>query len=203
MNKLNLSFTLLILFAVLINAQTFIAKDDSRNQATFESNAALEDIVGVSNYVEATAVVNPTDLSDASGTVKVNLTTLKTGIDLRDEHLRSEQWLNTDKFPHATFELKKIEGASTLEDGKVTKVKLHGDFSVHGITKSIVADGELTYFKESEKTKGLMEGNLLKVTTNFTIKLAEYGVTIPDMVIGKVNDEIKVSANFVGTDAAK
>ncbi len=201
MKKLKLAFTLLVFISLALNAQTFVAKDDSRNQATFESNAPLEDIVGVSNELEAVAMINPADLSSANGTVKVNLAVIKTGIDLRDEHLRSEMWLNTDEFPHATFELKKVTGASSLSDGKSASVKLHGDFTVHGITKSIVTDGELTYFEESEKTKARINGNLLKVTTDFSIKLADYGITIPDMVIGKVDDNIKVSANFVASDA--
>lgn len=203
MKKIYQTIALLVFMAMTINAQTFIAKGDSRNQATFESNAALEDIVGVSNTLEATVMINPSDLSGAQGNVKVDLTGLKTGIDLRDEHLRSENWLNTDKFPHAIFTLKKLEGASSLTDGKAVSVKLHGDFTVHGVTKSVVADGELTYYKESEKTKARIKGNLLKVTANFVIKLADYGVNIPDMVIGKVDDNIKVSANFVATDAAK
>jgi len=201
MKKLSLAILLMIFISFTINAQTFVAKGDSRNQATFESNAALEDIVGVSNEIEAMTMISPADLSNASGTVKVDLTALKTGIDLRDEHLRSENWLNTEKFPHAVFELKKVEGASNLTDGKETSVKLHGDFTVHGVTKNVVADGELTYYKESEKTKARIKGNLLKVTANFDIKLSDYGVNIPDMVIGKVDDNIKVSANFVASDA--
>jgi len=195
------TIAVLFLLALTLNAQTFNASGDNRNQATFESNAPLEDIVGVSNEVEAVAMINPMDLSHAMGKVSVNLNVLKTGIDLRDEHLRGEMWLNTAKFPNAEFKLNRISGASSLTDSKPTNVKLHGTFTVHGVTKDLVADAKLTYFKESERTKGKMAGNLLKVKANFEIKLGDYGVMIPKMVVGKLDENIKVSVAFVATDA--
>ncbi|MCK5457861.1 MAG: YceI family protein, partial [Melioribacteraceae bacterium] len=191
----------LFLTALTLNAQTFQASGDNRNQATFESNAPLEDIVGVSNEVEAAAMINPADLSHAMGKVSVNLNVLKTGIDLRDEHLRGEMWLNTAKFPNAEFKLNSISGATYLTDSKATNVKLHGTFTVHGVSKDLIADGQLTYFKESERTKAKMAGNLLKVKANFEIKLSDYGVMIPAMVVGKLDENIKVSVAFIATDA--
>ena len=191
----------LFLLTVTLNAQTFTASGDNRNQATFESNAPLEDIVGVSNDLNAVAMINPADLSHAMGKVSVNLNVLKSGIDLRDEHIRSAMWLNTEKFPNAEFKLSKITGASSLSDSKATDVKLHGTFTVHGVTKDVVADAQLIYFKESERTKGKMAGNLLKVKANFEIKLGDYGVMIPDMVVGKLDENIKVSVGFIATDA--
>jgi polyisoprenoid-binding protein YceI len=195
------TIALLFLLTLTINAQTFQASGDNRNQATFESNAPLEDIVGLSNEVEAVAMINPADLSHAMGKVSVNLNVLKTGIDLRDEHLRGEMWLNTTKFPSAEFKLKSISGASSLTDSKATDVKLHGAFTVHGVTKEIVVDAQLTYFKESAATKGKMAGNLLKVKANFEIKLGDYGVMITKMVVGKLDENIKVSIAFISTDA--
>ncbi|MFC2084852.1 YceI family protein [Bacteroidota bacterium] len=200
MRKLNFLITTCLIFTFTINAQTFKASGDFRNQATFESNAPLEDIVGISNKLGAVVMVNPNDLSSVKGEVKVDLFELKTGIDLRDEHLRSERWLNTVKYPDASFELKKVTGASKLEEGKKTAVSFHGIFSIHGVSKEIVATGELTYYKESEKTKTRIKGNLLKVKADFNIKLSDYGVKIPDMVVGKVDENIKISANFVASD---
>ncbi len=195
------TLAVLFLLTLTLNAQTFTASGDNRNQATFESNAPLEDIVGVSNDLNAVAMINPTDLSHAMGKVSVNLNVLKSGIDLRDEHIRSEMWLNTAKFPNAEFKLKSISGASSLADSKPTSVKLHGTFTVHGVSKDVVANAKLTYFKESAKTKGKMAGNLLKVKANFEIKLGDYGVMIPKMVVGKLDQNIKVSVAFIATDA--
>ena len=35
----------------------------------------------------------------------------------------------------------------------------------------------------------------------FNIKLSDYGVKIPSMVVGKVDEEVKVTTNFVSSDA--
>lgn len=201
MNKLKFMIYLAFFASISLSAQTFNSSGDTRNQATFESNAPLEDIVGVSNGLVISVNLNPEDLSSAKGKVSVDLNVLKTGIDLRDQHLRSENWLNTEKNPNAVFELKKIAGASKLIDAKPEKVKLHGAFSVNGVTKEIIVDGELTYYKETEKTKSRLEGNLLKVSTEFMIKLNNFGIDIPGMVVGKVDENIKVSATFIATDA--
>lgn len=197
--RLTLIFFLYSVFTLY--GQTFITKGDTRNQGTFESNAPLENIVGVSDNLEATVNLNPGDLSGASGIVKVDLRELKTGIGLRDKHLRGEMWLNTDEYPYATFKLKKISGAESLTEGNPVKVTFQGIFSVHGVSKEISAEGELTYIKESEKTRASIKGNLLKVQADFQIKLSDYGISIPDIVVDKVDDNIKVSAKFIATDS--
>ncbi len=192
-----------LLFAVSFTlfGQTFIAKGDSRNQATFNSNAPLEDIEGISNVLEATANLNPNDLSSVAGTVKVDMREMKTGIGLRDRHLQSEMWLDSENYPYAEFMLNKITGATALTENDPTEVKFHGTFSVHGVSHEITADGKLTYIKESEKTKASIKGNLLKVHTSFVVKLGDYNISIPDMVAGKVDENIKVSAIFIATDS--
>jgi polyisoprenoid-binding protein YceI len=176
---------------------------DARNQAAFISDAPLEKINGLANGLNATVMINTNDITEKPmGKVTVPVNNIKTGIDLRDEHLRSEMWLNAGKFPYAEFQLTGIKNPSSksLNDGQKVKVTLVGKFSVHGVTKDIEVPAELRYFKESEKTKAKAPGNLLVANADFKIKLAEYGVMIPDMVVGKVSDEVQININFVASD---
>ena len=199
----------LVLFFVLTAvtfAQTKFSSDDTdtRNQATFESNAPLEDIVGVSDKLISNITLDLNDVTNnPQGTVKVELGALKTGIDLRDHHLRSANWLDTENYPYAEFVLSSISDASAkaLENGKKVTAKASGKISIHGITKDVTADVELTYIKETEKTKEQIPGNLLRVTANFKLKLGDFNISIPSMVAGKVDETIKVSANFIASDA--
>ncbi|MEE9431550.1 MAG: YceI family protein [Melioribacteraceae bacterium] len=197
---------LFLLFAISTFAQsTFSANSsDMRNQATFESNAPMEDIIGVSNKLDIMVMINTNDITKMpKGKVDVDLVSLKTGIELRDEHLRSPNWLDTEKFPKAKFMLTGISAASSnmLADTKKVTATGHGKFTVHGVTKGISVPMELTYYKENKITKGKMPGNLLKVKANFSIELGDYGVKIPGMVVGKLNETIKVSVNFMASDA--
>jgi polyisoprenoid-binding protein YceI len=197
--------TLILLLGVSLSAQTFsVDSKDNRNQASFTSDAPFEKIVGVVSGLDATVMINKNNITDKPmGKVKVDIAKIKTGIDLRDEHLRSENWLNAGKYPYAEFKLKSIQNTSAnkLATSKKVNVTLVGDFTVHGVTKEIKVPAEITYFEENEQTKVKMPGNLLVANAEFSIKLSDYGVQIPSMVVGKVNDEVKIDVNFVASDA--
>lgn len=196
---------ILVLFSLSLSAQTFSADSkDARNQAQFISDAPFEKIVGVSSGLDATVMINKDDITKSpKGMVKVPISNIKTGIDLRDEHLRSKDWLNAEEYPYAEFHLKGIKNASSkkLVDGEKVNATLVGTFSVHGKSQEIEVPAKLTYFNESEQTKARTEGNLLVANAEFSIKLSDYGVEIPSMVVGKVNEEVKISTNFVASDA--
>ncbi|PJB00903.1 MAG: hypothetical protein CO127_06540, partial [Ignavibacteria bacterium CG_4_9_14_3_um_filter_36_18] len=185
--KTTIKFAAIILFLLGTNifAQTFsVDSKDGRNQASFISDAPLEKTVGLSAGLDATVMLNVNDITQKPmGKVKVSVNNIKTGIDLRDEHLRGEMWLNAAKYPYIEFQLTGIKNASSkkLNDGQKVTVTLLGKFSVHGVTKDVEVPATLTYLKESEKTKSKSPGNLLVANTEFTIRLADYGIIIPSM----------------------
>jgi len=201
----NIFVLTLFLIGIHLSAQTFsVDSKDARNQAQFTSDAPFEKIVGLSSGIDATIMIKKDDITKMpKGMVKVSIANIKTGIELRDEHLRSKDWLDAEEYPYAEFHLKEIKNPSSkqLIDGQKVKATLSGTFSVHGVSKDIEVPAELTYFKESEQTKTKTEGNLLVVNTEFSIKLSDYGVKIPSMVVGKVNEEVKITVNFVASDA--
>jgi len=203
-NKPNLIALLTILLSINLFAQTFSADPkDLRNNATFVSEAPFEKIVGLSSGLEATVTINNEDFTkNPKGKVKVVIGTIKTGIALRDKHLVSENWLNAKKYPNAEFKLKEIKAESlkSLVDGRRNKVTFVGSFTVHGVTKEVEAQGEITFFKESEQTKLKTLGNLLVVSAKFIIKLTDYGVVIPSMVVGKLSEDVNISVDFVATN---
>lgn len=195
---------LTLLLGINLTAQTFsVDTKDGRNQASFISDAPFEKIVGLANGLDATVMLNINEITQKPiGKVKVPIKNIKTGIDLRDEHLRSEMWLHADKFPYAEFQLTGIKSSSSqkLNDGERVKATLIGKFSVHGITIDVEVPATLAYFKESQRTKVKTPGNLLVANAEFDIKLSDYGIQIPDMVVGKVSDNVKITTSFVASD---
>ena len=202
----SLKLTLIITSLVGLNvfAQSFsVDSQDGRNQASFISDAPFEKINGLASGLDATVMLNVNDITQKPmGKVIVPVNNIKTGIDLRDDHLRSEMWLNSAKYPSAEFQLTGIKNPSSnnLKDGQKINCTLLGKFSVHGVTKDVEVPATLTYFRESEKTKAKVPGNLLVANAEFNIRLTDYGVKIPDMVVGKVSDEVLISTNFVASD---
>ena len=203
-------FAVIILFTAAAFAQGFKVKASGdqkfnfedkggRNQATFFSTTPLEDITGLSNDVKGSVAFNLSDLKTLKGKVSVTIASIKTGIDLRDGHMRSASWLDAESFPETSFEIKKVSDVKSIADNKLT-AKITGNFTLHGVTKEVVAEATLTYLDESEQTKMRSPGDLLGVQAKFNVKLSDYDVN--NKIVGqKVSENIEVSVNAVGSNA--
>lgn len=180
--------------------QTFNFQDKAgRNQTTFFSTTPLEDITGLSGDVKGSVTLNISDLKTLKGKVTVSVASIKTGIDLRDEHMRDAGWLDAAKYPEITFEIKKVSDVKVVADNKIT-AKITGSYTMKGVTKEVTADATLTYLDESDQTKSRAPGDLLGVQAKFNVKLSDYGVN--NKVVGqKVSENIEVSVNIVGSNA--
>jgi len=180
--------------------QTFSFTDKKgRNQAMFFSSTPLEDVTGLSNDVKGTITFDVGDVSTLKGSISISTASLKTGIDLRDGHLQSENWLDAESYPEITFVIKNVSNVKSLEDNKL-EVKVVGDFTTHGVTKEVIADITMTFLDESEQTKKKAPGDLLGVEAKFSIVLSDYEVD--NMVLGsKVSDSIDITVTMVGSNA--
>ena len=167
---------------------------------TFDSNADIETIVGTTNKARGTVKA---DLEKGVGSVSltVPVASLKTGIDMRDEHLRSDKWLDAEKFPEIKFASKKVE---PVKDSK-SKVKVTGEFTMHGVTKEVTVVVDWKELPaEAVKKAQFPEGRWLKFSTEFPVKLSDYGVAIPEGVGPKVSDTWTVKMTvFAGTAEIK
>ncbi len=180
--------------------QTFHFNDEmGRNQATFFSHAPFEDITGLSNEVSGWVSFDIQDVKNTLvGEVFIKTASIKTGIENRDEHLRTSEWLNAEAYPNISFVIKEIE---TINNDVSNKLRLTvlGDFTVRGVTKQEYSDVTMEYLEESELTKTRMPGDLLGVKAKFNINLSDYGVR--HMLIGKrVSEEVEITANIIGTN---
>jgi len=180
--------------------QTFSFKDKvGRNQTTFFSTTPLEDITGMSTDVWGTISFDIEDVENTlKGEILISTASLRSGIDLRDEHIRGADWLDAEKFPTISFKIKEVAGIEKIEDNKL-KVKVLGEFTLHGVTKEVESEVTLVYLEENEMTKMRLPGDLLGVRATININLSNYGVQ--HMALGKkVSDEIEINVNIVGSN---
>ncbi len=180
--------------------QTFTFEDKGgRNQAIFYSRTILEDITGISNDIKGSISFDVENVSKTlKGKVSVTVKSIKTGISLRDEHLTSSDWLNAEKFPEISFEIKKVNNIVEKKENKVV-LNVSGDFTLKGVTKGVSSDFTLVYLDENEQTKMRAAGDLINVRGKFSIKLSDFnikGKAIPS----KVSDEIEIEVNIVGNN---
>jgi len=170
---------------------------------TFTSEADLENIYGTSNVASGTVWL---DLAEKKGkaSITVPVKNLRTGIELRDEHLRSDQWLDAAKFPDITFATEGFDVAEKNKDKGIWEARVKGKFTMHGVAKDLEAPVRIVTVP-AEKAKVLGEGSWVRVTTGFEVKLSDHGVKIPDgPAQGKVNDTWTVKFDcYASTEKAK
>jgi polyisoprenoid-binding protein YceI len=175
------------------------------SRATFKSDAPLETIVGTTAGPSVTGnlTVDPGKPAGGKGTVKVDLTTLNSGVTARDADMQKPQFLDTaneaNKF--AVFEIKRIEITSPLDPGKEVPAKVHGILTIKQKPADIVADARVTYVKltpaqaEAQKRFGFTVDNL-KVRAKFVTTFTNHGMSIPEMLFLKVSNEIELETDL-------
>lgn len=77
------------------------------------------------------------DITKSSVTFAIQAGSIDTGIDQRDEHLRSADFFDVEQYPEIIF-----KSTAIRKSGEAYEVE--GDFSMHGVTKHVVIPFELT-----------------------------------------------------------
>ena len=183
---------------------TLFTIEDDRNTFTFESKAPLEKIIGMSNKIAGHVHVNPKDVTSGSmAKFELDLASMSTGIGLRDEHMR-DQFLETDKYPKAVLTIDTVTKASsdTLMDQKPVTLDAKGTLELHGVKNEVHLKGiSVTFLKENEQTNMRLPGDLIHIDGGFVLKLSDYKIKRPQLVLLKLDDNIKVSVDLFGTTA--
>jgi len=179
--------TLVVPAAEQAKGTVYYALTERDRQVYFESNAPLENIKGQSNKVIGFAVASSaTPGALAAGEWRMPVASMKTGIDLRDEHLASKDWLDAKANPEVTFRLRETKDVKEVKKTDAFAsytATLAGDLTLHGVTKPVTIPGAtITMLKASDATKKVAKGDLVSIRSKFTVTLAEFGVVHP--VIG-------------------
>jgi len=178
----------------------YYAITDKDRQIYFESNAPLENIKGQSNEVIGYSVVS----SDRPGALVAGewhlpVASMKTGIELRDEHLAGKDWLDAESHPNIIVQVREMKGVTeTKRSAAFTSYRgtLVADLTLHGVTRTIEIPGTtVTLMPESDATRKVANGDLLAIRTTFTVTLADHEVSHP--VIGeKVAKDVEINVSL-------
>lgn len=96
----------------------------------FKAQGTFDKFDGVLNY-------DAKDVTKSSVEVTIDANSVNTRNEMRDKHLKSEDFFFTEKNPSATFKSTKVEKVKT-------GLKVTGDLTLRGVTKSVVLDAVIT-----------------------------------------------------------
>ena len=175
------------------------------SRATFKSDAPLETFVGntAAEGVDGTLTLDPAKPQTATGSVRVDMNLVKTGIEKRDADMRSKNYLDTEVAANrwVTFELKSVEIAGPLEPGKTVPAKVKGLLTVKQKPVERVADATVTWIKltpeqvEAQKRFGFTSDNI-KVRAKFATSFTDHGLQIPQILFYKVANDIQLETDL-------
>jgi polyisoprenoid-binding protein YceI len=111
--------------------------DQPHSQVGFSVRHFFSKVPGQFKDFSGTIVMDQANPSASSVEVTIKAASISTDNEGRDKHLRGSDFFAADSFPTLTFKSTKVVPA-----GK-DKVKVTGDFTMHGVTKSVVLDVEL------------------------------------------------------------
>ena len=92
----------------------------------------------------------------------------------------NENYLESDKYPQATFEGKIIENIDLRRDG-LYNVRAKGNLFIHGVVQERIIKCNLT-----------IKNGLVSVKSNFIVLLADHNIAIPKILDQKLASDIKV-----------
>jgi len=187
-------------FAISANASptTFDFKDPKGiNNVVFLIDAPLESINGTGTGISGTALFDPENPGVVTGTINLEVASLRVPNNAMQGHLAGERWMNAEQFPTITFEVTGASNART--SGDTTEADITGNLTVKGTTKAITVPAKLTYLKGKLKARGgsRVDGDLLVVRSAFSIKRSDYNINSGNM-LDKVTDEIGLTLSIVG-----
>ncbi len=131
------------------------------------SHLGLVDVKGIFRKYQGTVTLDEKDIAKSSVNVTIEAASVDTGVEKRDEHLRTDDFFEVAKHPTITFVSKKVTPA-----GK-GKLKVSGDLTIYGVTKAVVLD-------VTGPTKELKDpwGNIRRgVSATTTINRTDFGLT--------------------------
>lgn len=177
MKTLKLTIAILVLFATTTYGQRYITKT---GHIWFHSEAPLETIEAHNNQVNSAL-----DTKTGALVFKVLMKSFIFEKALMQEHF-NENYVESDKFPNATFQGK----VDNIDDIDFTKqgsydADISGEITIHGITNNVRASG--TFDVQSDMIHGRSKFNLL---------IADFDISIPGAVAGKIADEIEINIDI-------
>jgi polyisoprenoid-binding protein YceI len=130
-----LSLVLLASAASAATAATYKIDTAHSNVGFAVKHMMVSTVRGGFTKFEGTVGYDPANVAASTVDVTIDAASIDTSNDKRDEHLRSADFFDVEKFPTLTFKSKSVAGAPGA-------LKVTGDLTIHGVTKEVVLDVE-------------------------------------------------------------
>ena len=171
---------ILIIAASGFKDQPSLLYQTTSGKISFRSDAPLEVIRASSKDL-----IGLLDISKKNFSFKIDIHSFQ-GFNspLQKEHF-NENYMESDKYPDASFKGKIIEDIDLSADGNY-ELRAKGILTIHNVPQERIIKSDVTVKK-----------NVITVNSSFTVLLSEHNIPIPKVVNQKLDNEIKVEVNTI------
>lgn len=156
-------------------AETKLSKEEMNGVYNFDlahsnigfriKHMGLAEVPGSFTDYSGTINYNADDVTKSSVNFTAKVASVNTGIGKRDEHLRTADFFEVEKFPEMSFKSTKIEKKSE------NQFVATGDFTLKGVTKQIALPFTINGFLKDQR------GVKIGASAVSTINRQDYGIT--------------------------
>lgn len=162
---------LLMMFSSSVFAQKYMSKE---GYVHFFSEAPMENI-----EAENKKVAGVVDVASGAFAFKVSIEEFQFDKSLMQEHF-NENYMESDQYPFSTF-TGTIKGFNKIDLSTRQEVEVNGMMNMHGLTQKVKVLAMVW-----------MQEERLHLESSFVIKLADYNIDIPKIVMYNIAEEIDV-----------
>ena len=182
MSRAALGIVVAVTMAVSAAAQSGTWKIDPNHSAAQFSvrHLGVSTVRGAFMKVSGSASYDPADPSKNSVDVTIDAGSVDTRVQMRDNDLRSPNFLDVQKYPTITFKSKQSKSAGS------GKLEILGDLTIHGVTKEVTLDVD----GPSAPIKDPWGNQRIGASASTKINRKDFGV---NGASGAVGDEITIT----------
>lgn len=185
MKKLTFILTLLIL-PVSVFAQNTWVEDPAHSKLGFTvTHLGIADVPGYFGDYDVTIQTSEEDFSDARVELTVQTASIDTRVEKRNNHLKSADFFNVEKYPTMTFK------STDIKEVADDKYELSGDLTLHGVTKPVTVTMIYHGNIQNEMTQGNLKSGI-QITGTIDRSEFDLGNGFPPPMI---SNEVRIKAD--------
>ncbi|HXJ85446.1 MAG TPA: YceI family protein [Candidatus Binatia bacterium] len=182
MSRFVFVFTCVLTMAAAAAAQAGTWQiDPNHSSAQFSvRHLGVSTVRGAFMKVSGSAMYDPSDASKSAVDVSVDASSVDTRVQMRDNDLRSPNFLDVEKYPTITFKSKQAKSVG------MGKLQIIGDLTIHGVTKEVTLDVD----GPSAPIKDPWGNNRIGASATTKVNRKDFGVNGASGVVG---DDISIT----------
>lgn len=149
------------------------------------NHMGLVDVPGYFRDFTGEVSYNAEDVTKSSVSFTAKMTSVDTGVEARDNHLRTKDFFEVETYPEMTFKSTRVEKSGD-------SLKVTGNLTMKNVTKTITFPVKVTGFLPGNQRNGPRMGAVAETTINRRDFSVNYGGNLPGTNTPMLSDDVKV-----------